>query len=129
MAQPGLGGFHGGIFATMKFPKYKFQEYPKRITKPDGSRVRVVDQADELRVKAEIPELRPQTEVERERDAVVSERDGLAQALDAKQAEIAKIREELAAFQRAQKASEAQMNKLTAPPIVPPGVPAAAPKK
>src|SRR5258706_1028573 len=99
MAQPGLGGFHGGVFATMKFPKYKFQEYPKRITKPDGSRVRVVDQADELRVKAEIPAERPQTEVERERNAVVAELDQLATQMTAQDAAMPKLGEHLAKFQ------------------------------
>jgi len=99
MAQPGLGGFHGGVFATMKFPKYKFVEYPKRITLPTGERVRVMDQADELRVKARIPEERPQTEVERERNAVVAERDDLAAQIAARDDELAKLRDEVAKLQ------------------------------
>lgn len=101
MAAVGIGGFHGGVFATMKFPPYKFQEYPKRITKPDGTRVRVLDQADELRVKAEIPEARPQTEIERERDDIVVQRDQLANVVASKDAELARLREDMAKLQAA----------------------------
>lgn len=99
MAAVGIGGFHGGVFATMKFPPYKFVEYPKWITKPDGTRMVVQDQSEELRIKAELPAQRPQTELERERDGVVVERDHLAQVVASKDAELAKLREQLASAQ------------------------------
>ncbi len=78
----------GGIYASMKFPDYKYQEYPKWVVKNTGERIVVSNQAEELRVRSEIPEERPQTEVERERNAISKERDELAQ-------QIAKLHEEM----------------------------------
>lgn len=86
----------GGVYASMKFPPYKYHEYPKRVFDCRGQRVSVADQAAELRVKAEIPEARPQTEVERERDAIVSERDALANQVLKMQEDMAAMRAKMA---------------------------------
>lgn len=121
MAQAvGEGGFFAGAFGTMKFPKYKYQEYPKRITAPDGTRVRVVDASDELRVKATLPAERPQTEVERERDHIMVERDDLAKVVAAKDAELAKLREMMAQAQAMPNSKQAPEPTPPAPVVVAP---------
>lgn len=42
-----------GIYASMKFPPYRFQEYPKAVTAKDGTVRRVNNQREEMAVEAE----------------------------------------------------------------------------
>lgn len=122
MPAVGEGGFHAGVFATMKFPKYKYQEYPKWV-EHNGVRQIVQDQVEELRLKATVPVAREQTELERERDHIMVERDGLANVVASKDAEIQRLREEMAKLQ-----SKPAIIDAAEPAIVKPAAPPTAKK-
>lgn len=52
-----------GIYASFKFPPYKFQEYPKAVLAKDGTTRIVRNQREEMAVEAEpTPEAKPSAE-------------------------------------------------------------------
>ena len=90
--------FNGkGVFAKMKFPDYVFQEYPKIVDTPDGKRVTVQNQREELELasKSGLGAKPSQAEVDRDRlAAVAAEKDDV---ISAKDKEIEELRRQLQA--------------------------------
>lgn len=72
------------VYDTMNFPKYIWKEFPKWVTRKDGSKVVVASAQEELKVLATDPSEAKQTPAEKERDALALE---LAE-LKAKQADV-----------------------------------------
>jgi len=78
----------GGIFAKMDFPDFVYKEYPKIVDAPDGRRVTVNNQREEL-------ELASQAGIGLAPSPAEAERDKLALALAEKEQELEKLRAQL----------------------------------
>lgn len=120
------------MYAAMKFPQYKFEEFPKWVTRYNGDRVVVNNQAEELRIVAEIPEARPLTELEGKLLDAERDRDEVAKALDKSQGEAATLQRQVAALMERLTTLEAKSGPQpgdtmvpAAPAVAPPPVPPA----
>ena len=49
-----MPGPNQGIYGSMKFPPYRFTEYPKAVTRADGTKVRVESQREEIALTLDI---------------------------------------------------------------------------
>jgi|SRR5712664_660773 len=78
-----------GMYASFKFPPYKFCEYPKWVRTKSGEQVLVTDRRTEMDVELASPPEKGEAEV-----SVAAERDKLARELSAAHAELAALRAE-----------------------------------
>lgn len=76
----------GGIYETMKFPPYRYAEYPKAVRAKDGTIRRAANLAEETKI---LLEEAPEGET---RESVESERDRLAAKLAAAEKALAEER-------------------------------------
>jgi len=114
---------YAGVFASMDFPPYRYQEYPKAVKCPDGKEVVVDSQKAELDLVASwepgAVEVHPAL-VERNQalDALIAEQNARQKAEDDHKA----AQEALAALQAKVAEMEQQLKLSTTLAAVPPAV-------
>lgn len=92
-----------GQYARMAFPPYKYREYPKMVTLPNGKDGVVNSQAEELRIlsSAQASEMVPEAPIVQERNLLVQEVEVLQNETRNKDLELAELRAKLLALEAA----------------------------
>lgn len=101
------------LMETMKFPKYKHKAYPKWVTAPDGQRVKVLDERQEVEVASRSikSEAKLSAEAAAQQELVQKAHEAQNRAADA-EAKLGQTLDQLAAQQEQMKKMAEQMEAM-----------------
>lgn len=93
-----------GVYGRMRFPPYKYNEYPKKMTKPDGTETAVFSQSEELAIlsSAEAKAL-PDAPIVKELNSLTQQLDVSHNVIQNQDLEIAELKAKLLALEAAGK--------------------------